>query len=223
MVGPFTTLTAIIGPNGGGKFNRNGCKNEVYTLILTLIIILFSGKSNLLDAVAFALALPLPRGKYAHVRDLVYNNRGGNQNNDDDIGVNESQQLASEQDMYVKLNFEGALSLRRSYAVRDQVCEHSVIEGQQETPLTSDEFKIRTRDMNLSVGDFCVYQDRLLTFTKLNLNEIFERLSGSLNLKAEYDRLSEYKLMVEQQLRSVSEQLKEKKHEKVKVKGLGEY
>ena len=30
------------------------------------------GKSNLIDAVAFALALPLPRGKHSHVRDLVY-------------------------------------------------------------------------------------------------------------------------------------------------------
>ena len=35
------------------------------------------GKSNLIDAVAFALALPLPRGKHAHVRDLVYASANG--------------------------------------------------------------------------------------------------------------------------------------------------
>ena len=35
-------------------------------------LFLLIGKSNLLDAVAFALALPLPRGKYTHVKDLVY-------------------------------------------------------------------------------------------------------------------------------------------------------
>ena len=77
--------------------------------------------------------------------------------------------------------------------------------------------------MRLSITDFCIYQDRLLSFTKQNLNEIFERLSGSADFKTEYDRLAEHKLAVEQQLREVSEQLKEKRHEKVKVKGLGEY
>ena len=89
--------------------------------------------------------------------------------------------------------------------------------------MTSEEYKAKVGSLSLNIGDFCVYQDRLLQFTKQNLNEIFERFSGSSNLKDEYDRLAEKKLLVEQQLRQVSELLKEKKHEKVKVKGLGEY
>ena len=125
--------------------------------------------------------------------------------------------------MFVRLNFDSGLSLRRSYAVRDQVCEYTVIEGSVESPLTSEEYKERAREIGLNIGEFCVYQDRLLSFTKMNLNEIFERLSGSDDFKDEYDRLLERKLSIEQQLREVSEKLKEKKHEKVKVKGLGEY
>ena len=39
------------------------------------------GKSNLIDALGFALALQLPRGKHAHVRDLVYTSG----NRDDDV------------------------------------------------------------------------------------------------------------------------------------------
>ena len=129
----------------------------------------------------------------------------------------------SEKVMYVQLNFEGAASLRRTFSADEQLSDYSLIEAGIEKPMTSDEYKDQIKQMRLSVTDFCIYQDRLLSFTKQNLNEIFERLSGSVDFKTEYDRLAEHKLAVEQQLREVSEQLKEKRHEKVKVKGLGEY
>ena len=174
------------------------------------------GKSNLIDAVAFALALALPRGKHAHVRELVYS--GGPP---DDVAEGLGDDAA--RDMYVQLNFENGVSLKRSYSVRDQVSEQSVIEGRVETPLTMDEYKDRVRSLRLEIGEFCIYQDRLLSFSKQNLNDVFERLSGSDSHRDEFERLVETKSAIESQLRQVSDALKEKRYEKVKVKGLSDY
>jgi structural maintenance of chromosome 1 len=55
-IGPFTDFTAIIGPNGGGNQS----------------LISFLGKSNIMDAISFALCLPLQPAKHAHTKDLVY-------------------------------------------------------------------------------------------------------------------------------------------------------
>jgi structural maintenance of chromosome 1 len=48
-IGPFTSFTGVVGPNGGGK-------------------------SNVVDAICFALLLPLIPNKVKHVRELVYRN-----------------------------------------------------------------------------------------------------------------------------------------------------
>ena len=63
----------------------------------------------------------------------------------------------------------------------------------------------------------------MLAYTRQNLNEIFEKLSGSLESKQEYERLLGQKTALEAQLRSISEQIKEKRHEKVKIEGLSDY
>lgn len=62
-----------------------------------------------------------------------------------------------------------------------------------ETPLTMEEYKAKIASLKLDVAEFCFYQDRLLAYTRQNLNEIFEKLSGSIELKAEYDLLLEQK------------------------------
>ena len=90
----------------------------------------------MIDAVAFALALPLPRGKHAHVRDLVYCSSSGS--GDDDVsramqggGVGEQEEMDAsnnhtEKVMFVRLNFENGVSLKRTYTVKDQISEQSV-------------------------------------------------------------------------------------------------
>ena len=62
-----------------------------------------------------------------------------------------------------------------------------------------------------------------MSYTRQNLNEVFEKLSGSDQFKEEYERLNEQKTVFEAKLRQVTELLKEKRHEKVKVKGLSDY
>ena len=99
------------------------------------------GKSNLLDAVAFALALPLSRGKHAHVKELVYSgpnasaaasssrNSVSRNVGDDDVAaglkagettVNQSPEVM---EMHVRLNFENGVALKRSYNCQEHVSE----------------------------------------------------------------------------------------------------
>ena len=48
-------------------------------------------------------------------------------------------------------------------------------------------------------------------------------MSGSISFKEEYDNLLEQKMALEVQLRQTNDLLKEKRHDKVKMKGLSEY
>lgn len=57
VVGPFTSFTGIVGPNGGG------------TLIIKVI---FIGKSNIFDAISFCLLMKQIAGKHKHMIELIY-------------------------------------------------------------------------------------------------------------------------------------------------------
>ena len=57
VIGPFLNLTAVVGPNGGGKSS----------LFNTSI-----GKSNILDAIAFVLLLRHISKKHKHLKELIY-------------------------------------------------------------------------------------------------------------------------------------------------------
>jgi chromosome segregation ATPase len=60
VIGPFLNLTAVVGPNGGGK-------NIVASLTCVYI-----GKSNILDAIAFILLLRHISKKHKHLKELIY-------------------------------------------------------------------------------------------------------------------------------------------------------
>ena len=58
---------------------------------------------------------------------------------------------------------------------------------------------------------------------KRNLAEVFESLSGSITFKEQYDALVTKRHQCEEQIRVLSEQLKDKRHEKIKLRGLSDY
>lgn len=70
--------------------------------------------------------------------------------------------------------------------------------------LTADEYRERVASLNLNIGEFCLYQDKLFQF-KRNLAEVFENLSGSAAFKERYESLVGKKMQCEEQIRLLSE------------------
>ena len=99
--------------------------------------------------------------------------------------------------MFVQLNFTNKISLRRSYLVEDQICEYTFTDdsmGADSLPLTQQEFKDKLSHLHLNLNEFfCLYQDNLLSFTRQNLSQLFEKLSGSLSFKEQYDSMQSEK------------------------------
>jgi hypothetical protein len=112
--------------------------------------------------------------------------------------------------------------VRRSFFIERNLCEYQIISNSVALHLTADEYRERVASLNLNIGEFCLYQDKLFQF-KRNLAEVFERLSGSDSFKERYDLLVANKLQCEEHIRVLSEQLKEKRHEKIKLRGLSDY
>jgi hypothetical protein len=92
----------------------------VSKITLPIDLTKITGKSNIVDAIAFALCLPLLPAKHVHTRELVYKETA-------------EAQIASE--MNVQLNF-GDLSIKRSFS--DGVNEYSLFSHQKpERPMTA--------------------------------------------------------------------------------------
>ena len=154
LVGPFSeSLTGVIGPNGGGKsfltyfeLITYFCAKILKKLTINLYL-MFSGKSNFIDAIAYGLCLPLLKGKHRHVKELVYAEASSSVRGSG--AMLQAQQLPDSEfkaplsdTMHVQLNFGDRTSLRRSYTVADQVNEYFFIDAKDankapfELPLT---------------------------------------------------------------------------------------
>jgi hypothetical protein len=128
--------------------------------------------------------------------------------------------------MYVQLNFSSK-SLKRIF--REGVHEYSLFDTslKVERPLTQSEYKDVCTELGLNIAEFCQYQDRLLNqflgHKRECLNETFEALSTSANLKPQYDDCATDLNSKESTIRLISDKLREKRHEKIRTKGLSDY
>ena len=112
--------------------------------------------------------------------------------------------------------------MRRAFYDQVNICEYQIVRNKVVTPLTQEEYKEQIAHLSLNIGEFCLYQDKLMQF-KRNIAEVFESLSGSMVFKQQYDALVDKKSKCEEQVRLLSEALKEKRHEKIKLRGLSDY
>lgn len=84
VVGPFSDFTSIIGPNGSGM-----CAYTTCNIPLTPLTSIFTGKSNLMDAISFVLGVKSAQLRSANIKDVIHrrskeSDRQGSENSDDD-------------------------------------------------------------------------------------------------------------------------------------------
>ena len=174
LVGPFSDLTGILGPNGVGK-------------------------SNIFDAVAFALNLQLQPGKVRHVRDLAHRPLA----HGDEPFARDSEQ--SSQEFFVKLNFlkrtgdkVEKLSIHRGLAKTDgtdDLHNQYIINENWERPLIYDEYcKFLAQAYQMPMQQhFFIYQHHLDEIFGIasgsKLVSLFDELSGSAEYRGDYEKL----------------------------------
>lgn len=76
--------------------------------------------------------------------------------------VNNEPDYSMDEKMFVQLDLSSNISLRRAFFDKRNVCEHSIIQNKIVTPLTQEEYKERIAHLNLNIGEFCLYQDKLM-------------------------------------------------------------
>jgi len=194
-IGPFRSFTSIIGPNGAGK-------------------------SNLMDAISFVLGVQSRDLRSSEMRDLIFCPSG--------TGPNSAKLSARATLFYIHEDEEGyedgsvtrfgraiAHDGKGEYLVNDRV-----------VPFAKYEEVLGSIGVLIKVRIFLVFQsdvESIARKTPKQLVEMFENISGSFELKEEYDRLMREKEGAEQETvfaynrqkgyKSERKQLKEQKDE----------
>lgn len=168
IIGPFTHFTGIIGPNGVGK-------------------------SNIFDAIAFALNISLAPGKVRHARDLAHIPKRIAEHLDQQERENASQEFfvklnllkIDSQGKYEKLSLQRGLKRKANADGEHSYYNEYIVNENFDRPLLFEEYKqLLLTVYNLDIQEFAIYQNQLesLCFgeqSSQKLTAMIEKLSGS--------------------------------------------
>lgn len=198
VIGPFKQFTCIIGPNGAGIFYVYGI-NRI-------------GKSNLMDAISFVLAIPIKNLRSSNLRELVFRN--------------ESQHFVartcSVSMFYVTDESDQNVEAGQEIEFYRQVKEN----GQSQYKINGkayryEDYLSKLADCNILVKcrNFVVYQgdvQNIAARSPEDLTRLFEDLSGSADMKQQYDELRAER----DRLRSIMDMNLKKKYTMISEKKL---
>ncbi|KAJ3068627.1 Structural maintenance of chromosomes protein 1 [Podochytrium sp. JEL0797] len=164
VIGPFDNFTSVIGPNGAGK-------------------------SNLMDAISFVLGIQSAHLRSAKLRDLVYANErapGDAEDADDE----DRPTSASVTAVYAKSESH-ALRFSRiitsSGASEYRINNKAVSQAKYNETLEGENILIKARNFLVFQGDV----EAVAAQSPKDLTRLIEQISGSLELKPEYERLKD--------------------------------
>ena len=154
VIGPFSSFSAVIGPNGSGKFNK-----------LTI------GKSNLMDAISFVLGLKSNALRSTSLADLVY------KDDDDVVNTCVSAVFVKDQEKIVFSRSISKLLSGSEYKINNQLVTFAVYNAQLEKEniiVKAKNFLVFQVFINIILiigrcGSYCV--SKLKGFDKTNRND----------------------------------------------------
>ncbi|KAF9583357.1 Structural maintenance of chromosomes protein 1 [Lunasporangiospora selenospora] len=171
-IGPFHDFSCVIGPNGAGK-------------------------SNLMDAISFVLGVKSAQLRSSQLKELIYRDRATeNQDSRPGAGSSASRQVASDSDprstwvMAVYQKTDGTeIRFTRSvnmvgvseYKINDRV----MLYADYDKALQEINILVKARNFLVFQGDV----EAIASQSPKDLTRLIEQISGSLELKSEYDRL----------------------------------
>lgn len=168
----------------------------------------FVGKSNLMDAISFVLAIPAKYLRSQNLQELIYNNENDELNastcnvslfyitDEVDHENNEKVNPGEEIEFFRRVNANGSSQYK--------------INGKQ---VTNEDYirKLASFNILVSCRNFLVYQgdvQNISTRSPEEMTLLFEQISGSYDLRSEYETLREKR----EQLKSVTDMILKKKY-----------
>ncbi|KAL6966198.1 hypothetical protein U1Q18_031977 [Sarracenia purpurea var. burkii] len=172
-IGPFKNFTAIIGPNGAGK-------------------------SNLMDAISFVLGVRTRKLRASQLKDLIYES-----DSDSDCDGREKEQ--GERRAFVQLLYElgNRAELQFTRSITSSGGSEYRIDGRV---VNWHEYNAKLKSLGILVEpcNFLVFQGDVESIAPKNpreLTALIEQISGSDELKGDYENLEEQKARVEEHIR----------------------
>ncbi|RKO88211.1 P-loop containing nucleoside triphosphate hydrolase protein, partial [Blyttiomyces helicus] len=171
ILGPFHNFTSVIGPNG-------------------------SGKSNLMDAISFVLGVKSSQLRSTHLKELVYRGhrarKGDEEGGADDDGSNDDDDSSPkrghvaaiyEDDEKEEISF--MRTIIASGASEYKINNRTVTYAKYNAALEKENIIVKAKNFLVFQGDV----EAIASQSPRDLTRLIEQISGSLEVKAEYERL----------------------------------
>ncbi|KAJ3184408.1 Structural maintenance of chromosomes protein 1 [Gaertneriomyces sp. JEL0708] len=160
IIGPFFNFTSVIGPNG-------------------------SGKSNLMDAISFVLGVKSAQLRSAQLKELIYRSNTQLDSDSDDEGHPSRASVTAvyETSEVETIRFQRTINPNGSseYKINDK----TVTFARYSAALEEENVSIKAKNFLVFQGDV----EAVAAQSPKDLTKMIEQISGSLELKPEYERL----------------------------------
>ncbi|OZJ06654.1 hypothetical protein BZG36_00272 [Bifiguratus adelaidae] len=177
VIGPFHNFSSVIGPNGAGK-------------------------SNLMDAISFVLGVKSNKLRSSNVKDLIYRGRAMETNQDSVVeGLAVNQGIDEEDDEETARNRSGYVmavyeddngkemrfmrSITSNGDIEYRLNGRKVAYTRYNDALEEQNILVKARNFLVFQGDI----EHIASQSPKDLTKLIEQISGSLELKAEYEQL----------------------------------
>ncbi|KAK5808285.1 condensin complex subunit SMC1 [Linnemannia elongata] len=174
-IGPFNDFTCVIGPNGAGK-------------------------SNLMDAISFVLGVKSSQLRSSQLRELIYRDRSDDTDDNTRPGASKNARATSSNEADPRKTWVMAV-YQRNDGTEVKFTRSVNMAGVSEYKINGKvmlyaDYDKKLQEINILVKarNFLVFQgdvEAIASQSPKDLTKLIEQISGSLELKQEYERLQE--------------------------------